>query len=284
LRPFDQGFYINGAISAFGFNASATIDIDPNKGIAVEGQMDKIVIVTETLFSIRAAEGAGGPRVSVATFTQPNQTDEQLRPPHIYINGLVQILGLSRAVYVRLTTKGFEFDLNGWLIPLVYLDAHGSIGGPSYLKVGGAVQVGIDTINLGPLGKISLDSYAQGALDIQVAESGASASVEAHFRFAGQGFDLPKQELDITTEALKELPETLYKAIKDFLWQLLQDAAKWAEYVAKGLIKGVEDSVKVLQEYFHKSLEEARKVWDEAVRIAAIATQICSVTTAALQL
>jgi hypothetical protein len=42
--------------------------------------------------------------------------------------------------------------------------------------------------------------------------------------------------------------------------------------------------VKVLQEYFHKSLEEARKVWDEAVRIAAIATQICSVTTAALQL
>jgi len=285
---FDEAFFISGAISFLGYDAEATIEIDPSKGIAVDAQMDKLVIGNETVFSIRASNGEGGPIVSAATFTQPQQADEKFKPPHFYINGHMEILGLSRDIYVSLTESGLEFDFNGNLLSAITVDLHGKSSSSTFLGVGGTARVGIDTIDLGLLGNVDIDTDAEGTLDLKVDAEVIAATLQASFRFAGQGFDIPKFNLDVTTSALRNLAETLYQKIKDVLIQLLTDAARWAAYVAKGFITGVEDVVKVLQEQFGKTAEEAKKIYDDArgivEEIADDSKSICSTTTAAMHL
>jgi hypothetical protein len=102
---FPQDFYINGKIEFLFFNLETTINIDPNQGIAIDAQMDKIVIGHEHLFSLKALEGDGGPNLSVATYTQPDQKVEELKSPHFYINGQLEMLGISRGAFVSLTKK-----------------------------------------------------------------------------------------------------------------------------------------------------------------------------------
>ncbi len=280
LPPFEPDFYVSGGIDLLGFHAAATINISPNQGIAVDAEMDRIVIGTEALFSLKAAEGTGGPCLSAATFTQPNETNEKFRPPHFYINGEFEILGLTREVYVSLTTSGLEFDVNGQMTPLLFIDVHGCINGVTQLGFGGDVKVGLGTIDLGPLGKIDVNTDVEGKLDIQVNGATIVAKLAAGFQFAGKGFDLAV-DLDIHTAALLDLPETLLNLLKQQLEDFLNDAAKWAECVAKGLIKGVEDMEQVLRDVFHKTAAEAKAIADQAWQTAKGA---CAVTTAALHL
>jgi hypothetical protein len=124
--PFKEGFFLNGAITVFGFDASAKIDMSANKGIAVDAQMDKIVIGTEALFSIKAAEGDSGPRVSASTYSQPQNAVAAFRSPHFYINGGMEMLGVKREIFATLTRDGFEFDLNGDLVTAVNFDVRGT--------------------------------------------------------------------------------------------------------------------------------------------------------------
>lgn len=268
LPPFDRGFFVNGAIGFFGFDASATIDISPNQGIAIDGQMDKLVIGTESLFSLRAAQGDGGPRVSVATFTRASDPDPQLRPPHFYVNGHMKMLGASRDIYARLSTNGLEFDLKGNLLPAVDFDLHGTVGGPGYLGVGGALRVGVGTLDLGPLGKIDIGTGVDGKLDIRARDKSISASLQGRFQFAGQGFDIPRINLDVSGDAFVGLASALYDTVKKILLDFLLDAAKWAEYIGRGFITGVTDMASVLQGTFKASAEDAARFMRAAGRTA----------------
>ncbi|MBV9231708.1 MAG: hypothetical protein JOZ18_20535 [Chloroflexi bacterium] len=261
---FPQGFYINGTLSFFGFSATATIEVNPNQGIAIDGGMDRIVIGTESLFAIEKAQGEGGPQVSVATFTQPNQADEQFRPPHCYINGTMKMLGLSRALYIRLTTSGFEFDLSGYLVPGANFDVHGSFFGLTDLEVGGTIQVGIDTIDLGPLGKININTGANCQIDISVKGSVISATLEASFAFAGQNYSIPKYDLDINAEPLKDLPGVLRDKIKVILSDALKDPTQWVKHVADGAISGVDDMATVLKAAYGETIDGAASLLADA--------------------
>lgn len=266
LPAFDPAFYVNGAISFFGFDASATIDISPNQGIAVDGRMDRLVIGTEALFSLRAAEGGGGPRVSVATFTRPSDPNPQFRPPHFYVNGHLEMLGLSREIYANLSARGMEFDLNGDLLPAMRFDLHGTAGGPSYLGVGGGVNVGVGVLDLGPLGKIDIGTGVDGKLDIEVSAEKISATMQGEFQFAGKGFKVPEFDLGIRTDAITGLAVRLYEMVKKILLDFLKDAAVWAEFVGKGFITSVSDMAAVLKDTYKVAAQEAARIMRAAGR------------------
>lgn len=248
---FPQGFYISGAIEFFGFNASVKVDISTNRGIAIDAQMDKIVIGNETLFSITAEQGDGGPQVSVATFTQPEEEKPEFRPPHFYVNGQLEMLGLKKGVYINLTENGLQFDLNGDLIPGVHFDLNGYFDSLTNMDVSGDVKIGIGDIDLGPLGKISIDTGVEGKLEIGVKGDDIFARLNAGFEFAGTSHTLAQIDLDISTDVLVNLPSIVFNAVKKFLEELFTDPQKWAEWVAKGFIKGVDDVEKVLDDVFH---------------------------------
>lgn len=230
---FPQGFFINCAIDFLGFNADATIDISTSRGIAIDAQTDKIVIGTEVVFALKAAKGPGGPIVSASTFTQPKHPVKEFRPPHFYINGSLEMLGIVKATFVTLTTKGFEFDLNGNLVPGVFFDLHGMFAGPQHLAVGGGIKVGLGTIDLGPIGKVHIDTDADGSLDIQVHGQDIGAKVSAQFEALGKKHRIGTFGLDVSDKALAKLPALLAKKAEALLNQ-----------TAKDLLKGVEDAQK----------------------------------------
>ncbi len=280
LTPYDPDFYINGAIKVLGFNASATIDVNPNQGVAVDAEMDRIVIGHEKLFSIAAMQGDGGPIISAATFWQPDHPVERFKTPHFYINGKLELLGLTREAFVTLTTKGFEFDLNGQMTPYLFMDVHGHIKGISDMNIGGDVKIGLDTIDLGPLGKININTGVEGKIDIGVSGSTIYAKLDASFKFAGKTFDLPI-ELEVDANSLLDIAKTVYEYVKKQLLELLKDPIEWAKRVYENLIQEVKDISKVLVEQFHKTVEEAKQIISEAEKLA---QRACAMTKAAVKM
>lgn len=236
LPMFPQGFYINGAIEFLGFSASMTVDISKNKGIAVDAQMDAIVIGNENLFSIKAAEGTGGPIVSISTFSDPTNPVKEFQSPHFYINGAIKILGMTKSAFVNISTSGASFDIKGDIVPvLVSGELNGSFSSITDMNIGGSLRVGIKDIDLGPLGNFKIGTGAKCTVDFHVKSSDIGAKLGVKFELGGDTLDVGTISIDIATKTFEDLPEILFNAIKDFLEDLFKDPKKWAKYAASAL-------------------------------------------------
>jgi hypothetical protein len=164
---FPQAFYLNAAISFAGFDAQATIDILPNKGFSIEAQMDKMTILDDNLFSIRALQGDGGPKISVSTFNQPENPVKEFQLPHFYVNGSLTMLGVKQGIYANVTVHGIEFELVGNLVPGVHFDLAARFG-KSGIGANGKVKAGVGTIDLGPLGKAKINTDLEVVVDVDI--------------------------------------------------------------------------------------------------------------------
>jgi hypothetical protein len=173
---FPQGYYINAALSVAGFDASATVDIRANTGVSVDAQMDKIVLFDERLFSLTALQGGGGPKLSLATFTQNSNPEAKFRPPHFYINGSMTLLGVKQGVFASVSVKGVDFELVGRLLPGVTFDLDARFG-KSGLGANGTVKVGVGTIDLGALGKAKINTDLEVDVDLDIDVGGKSVSL-----------------------------------------------------------------------------------------------------------
>ncbi|MFE8595380.1 hypothetical protein [Archangium violaceum] len=180
---FRQAFYLNAAISFCGFDAEATIDVVPGRGISIDAQMDKISLLDDKLFSIAALQGGGGPRISAATYSQPDQQDVQFQPPHFYINGSLTLLGVKRGLYANVTTQGIDFELVGNLMPGVKFDLDARFG-KSGLGVSGKVKVGVGTVDLGALGKAKINTDIEVDVDLDITGKAHDVSAAPDTRWA----------------------------------------------------------------------------------------------------
>ncbi len=265
---FEQGTFINTRLKLWAFDATAKVLIKPAQGVSVDGTMARLVIGTEQLFSVTSADGKAGPRVSAATFTQPGEKDPALKGPHFLIDGRVSLLGLERQLYVSVSPRGFEFEMKGSLTHDASYDLEGSFDGPTKLRAGGAIVVEVGTLNLGPLGKVTIASGVKGSLDVGVKGSTIQAKFTGGFEFAGQHFDLPEIDLDVHTASLPGLPGRVVELAPRALEGFLKDATRWARLVHDGLIAGVQDVAGVLKQFFGKTTAAAATVM-RAARYAA---------------
>lgn len=274
-------FFLNGAIRLFGLQAEATLTIEPARGFAVDAAMSPVVIYRESFFSITSTtDPTQGPRVSGATYTQPDQADPQLRPAHLLLDGRVEILGLQRQAYVAATSDGFVFDIGGDVQPAVRLDAHGSFAGLDAFKFGGSAQVGVGTIDLGPLGQVAVDTGADAALDLGLQDAAVWARMGIGFEVGGEAHKVEAQ-LDATGSQLADIAAFVLQQIKEFLTHLFSDATTWLKAVASGAVQGVEDAVAVLRQVFGKTEEEALQLYNAVMEDA---QKVCALTRAALLL
>lgn len=261
-------FFINGAIELFGLRAQATITVDPARGLAVAAGMSPIVIYRESFFSVTSSERSDvGPQVSGASFSQPDLPDPDLRDPHLVIDGQIQVLGLVRRSYVRVTTSGLAFDLSGDVQPGVRLDTHGHFNGLTDFNFGGAATVGIGTIDLGPLGKVAINTGVKAGLDIGLQGEHIWGRLDFSVQFAEQSHAI-QVALDVTAGQLADLAGVVYEAIKAFFLQLFSSAAEWMRAVAEKLVEGVQDAIAVLEDFYHKTEREALAIFNAAMDAA----------------
>lgn len=260
---FDQGTFLNTGLQIFIFQAMAMVLVKPSQGVSVDGTMNRIVLGSENLFSIQSADGKGGPRLSAATFNQPAMPDPALRGPHFLLDGQLNFLGLKRKLYVNVNAHGFSFDFQGDLVPGSTYDLNGKFSGLTDLSVGGAIKIGIGAIDLGSLGKVNINTGANGTLSAGVQPT-PFARFNGGFQFAGRNFSLSAIDLDVMRETLDQLPKKVLDAVVAALKNFFLDASQWAALVRTGVVIAVADVTKVLHDVYHKSAQEAAQVLRQA--------------------
>jgi len=274
---FQQGYFLNGAVKILGWRAEATIDIQQNRGLSIDAQMDPISIGKGGLFSITAAKGNGGPQLSISTMAQPSHPDEALRQPHILINGAAQLLGIKQSVYASLTSKGLILELKGALAPGVEFDLDLECSSSGF-AADGDIKAGIGTIDLGDLGKIKINTDIEGTLGIRINGDDISVVLEASFEFLGDEKSLGRVKLGTSPDELTQLGKTLGKKVENLLREEFKDASKWTNAMKNGVVDGVDDAGKVLTKVYGKSEAEAKEVAKDIGKGATKATKAVTKT------
>ncbi|HLJ89313.1 MAG TPA: hypothetical protein VKZ53_21020 [Candidatus Angelobacter sp.] len=265
---YPQGFFVNTGLHVLLFQGEAKILVMPSQGVSVDGSMNRIVIGTESLFSIESADGKKGPRVSAATFNQPTMTDPVLRKPHFLIDGQINILGLKRETFISLSTSGFAIELAGTYLPGFTYDIKGHFDGPSNMGVSGSLHIGVGNVDLGPLGTIKIDTGASGTLDLGVKGSSIWAKFSAGVVLACEKLNLPNIDLDTNTHSLAELPKKVFDLVVEALKNFLKDPAKWAKFLRAGIITGIQDVGKVLKSVYNLTEQQAAQAMKAAGYVA----------------
>lgn len=268
---FPAGFYVNGAISFFGFHAEVTVDISPSEGIRVDAEMSKIKLISDHVFSIQAAKGGGGPRLSVSTFEQPKDPVPELRPPHFLINGQAWVLGFGASVYASAGPEGLLFDLRGQPAPELSIDLHARFQSHVF-EAGGAVRAGVGTIDLGRIGKIKVNTFVEGSIDVSIDGERVDVKVDAVFSFLKERAKI-EARLGFKDKVFADLPAELAREVEGHLRALFKDVDRWADAFKHGLVEGVERPAKVLEEVYGKSAREAEKLGADLERGAAEAAK-----------
>lgn len=267
---FPQGYYVNAAIDILGFTASATIEVSIYRGISIEATMDPITVGDGRLYRISSADGKTGPALSIASFTQPNHPIEAFRPPHCFIDGGITLLGVTSAVRASVTTRGIELTLSGPLAPMTTFDIDARLGKGGFAGAG-QIVVSVGSFDLGPLGKVKLDTRVECGVEIDIDAADATVVVDADFVFMGEPLAIPEFELAVTSDALAKISRTIADRVEARLRDEFKSADRWARALASGALDGVDDAEKVLQDSFGKSQAAAKatlKAANDAARSA----------------
>lgn len=255
---FEQGFFLSGRLKTPVLDGSVTILVNPSQGIAADGEMNRLIIWKEQLFSLTSADGKGGPRVSVATFSQPTHPDPNLRRPHFLIDGNMRLLGLSRRTYVTASEQGFAFALDGQVAPALSVDLKGRFNSLQDFTAGGTLDIGVGRIDLGPLGSVNIGTGVKARLDASFNGSAVKATVAGGFQFAGETLSIPNIDLNLD-EGLLQLPRRAADEVAKVLKAFLSDVGRWVALVGRALIGGVADMAGTLKDTFKVPLEDAAK-------------------------
>ena len=241
-QRFPEGLFLNGEINFFGFSVSASVSIDTRKGIAIDEIMDPVCIGGSHLLSITGAGKDKGPRVSIATYTQPKEQNPAFRNPHFYISGSLSLLGIKDSVLISITNKGFEFDIKGNLVKSVSFDLGAHIAGPQHLSIHGSAKVGLGTIDLGVLGKIHIDTDAKVTLRIGINGAITTAEADINFEALGKSHHIASLKLNIKDPFLAKLEHIVGNEVKKLVSNtakaMLKDLDK-AQRKVNGLSKNI---------------------------------------------
>jgi hypothetical protein len=264
---FQQGFFVTARLKVVAFDVAATVLIRPNQGILVDAAMAPIVIYKPALLSLTAMDGEAGPRLSIATFGQPAESDATLRTPHALIDGQLTFLGVARRLYVSISERGFAFALAGQITPGFTADIEGEFAGLTRLSASGNMQIGIGRIDLGALGTADIASGAKASLGVEFNGSAATSKVSGSFEFAGQRLAIATFALDIDA-GLMSLPGRITQEATAVLKAYLTDVQRWAQAIGRAALTGVTDMALTLRQVYKANSRDAARLMHTALRTA----------------
>lgn len=285
---FDQGMLLNGKLSILDQSATCRIEISQNKGLLVAAQLEKpLIIYKKAFFRLAAldnsntekegknkgeAKTAGkGVMVSIATMRQPKHPEVAFRNPHIYLNGQLDMMGLTGVCYVSITSHGCFFKLSitqrqNLKLPGISGKANqataidGNFGQLNNLSA--SVESGSDydlRLDFGELGKLRFKTAVAGGVAIAFDGRRATAAFSGSFSFKKQRYQI-KLKLKVDGDDLAKLAELVAKAVRDCFADVFDDAGRWAKMAKDGLmegVKGVDDASRLLKSHFKQDAAAA---------------------------
>ena len=283
---YREGFFLNGTLRVLGLEATSRIEVNSAKGIAIDSSINKALIIdNKQFFRLAAAQGGGGPELSIATFRQPNHKVAEFRSPHIYVNGELGLLGLTATCFVEITKSGGKFmiaqtatsTMKGGVIKAAVSNTWSIEGqvGAKVLAAGGSVTVAIDgSMSLknlmGPaakeMGSLKLKLSVACAADASYGNGKASASLEGSCSYQGEKIRF-KTKMSTNAPSLGEVEKIVEKELEKAFKELLSVGEKWAKWANKGLVDGVKDvkqAARVMSDVYDKSAEETAKALQAA--------------------
>jgi hypothetical protein len=238
---YRQGFEIEADITFLALHARIKAIIRVRQGIMADVDVAPMIIYNRDFFAITDASGGAGPRLSIASFDQPNHPDPNLRGPHFLLTGKLRLLGVDvSSTYISVTESGLVFQLKQQLTPLLYTEIKGSFTSLNNLSAGGAANVGIDRqLDLGQLGQVRVQTVVNGSLTLGYNGSSAFAKYKGGFDFQGLHGEVPETTLDVNGPALATIADTLWAPVSNFIKMALKSADQWLKWVRDNVIPGI---------------------------------------------
>ncbi len=244
------GYKVQGELDFFDLKVKTDVQISQNKGISVDATMDPIVIGGESFLAIRGSGGHGGPVLSLSTYKtdKPAPYDE----PHFLLSAEINLLGVvGEDIFVQILGDKVQFDLKGSLVQDIDYELSGHFDGLNNFGGGGGATVAIDTtLDFGKLGKLYFNMSLDASIELGWNGSEATATCESAFDFKGHHFDIAKFDLDIDGASLAKLVSLLTGKVKDRLDDWLHVMEHWLDWFKNGILTGVDDAGKVLEDVF----------------------------------
>ncbi|BAZ36677.1 hypothetical protein NIES4101_25970 (plasmid) [Calothrix sp. NIES-4101] len=270
LGPKDAGLTFNAGVKLVGqfdffmVHLRAELDIIPNKGFAADLLLvDPIILIKDYLEIIGNKDMTRGPQFSMSTYTV-QRTDLQTGilvtlPPHFYLDGKIILLGLTVATTVNVSSAGVLIDFKA-SIGDASLGADMSVNTALNQTTEFSFEIAADVHINNPkfelfhtdLGTLSINLDISAGLTFGANANGLFFKIaDTSFTIGSTHFTILGFDLDVTTQRLTDLPGIIYDEVKNLIWEFLRLAENWLEWVSEGLITGVEDLAKVLEDVYN---------------------------------
>ena len=248
----DEGVTIQGSLTAWGWNASAYVNVDTFDGITVRADMDPLDI--GGVFKLTGAQNDPAPIMRMKV--SPSST------PYLYVSGKVYLLGLSQELRIEANESGLSFFLRSQVgnflttkLTCTYGDGDFEATGSIDFNLNVNIPTSFGTI---PLVNIGFDA----ATTIRAGQThGFYLSVSGSFQFYGQQLTMPTLTLQIAPSTFEALYNAVIKQIRDAAEELFKSIFRtleeWANAVAQGVVQFSGAVADVAKNVYNASAEAA---------------------------
>ncbi|SME94769.1 fascin domain-containing protein [Pseudobacteriovorax antillogorgiicola] len=276
-NEFQPGFLLSACVRIMSFEAYASIDISPNKGIAIDAYINKaIVIGSKEFFLLSDIKGKTGPYLSVSTYTQPKHPVKEYRPPHLFLNGRLKVMGLQVDCYAEISSKALKIDANLKLTNTIKSSVakgkvefdilvQANVGDIEefFAKFAIAYKVSID-LYLSGVKALEFDTAIAGAIELGLKNGKPYAHLAAALKMCGDSYKVGVT-LQPGKDNLNDAGKFLAREVSHFFESIYEDVERFVEDVGKGVLKGFEETEKlgkVLVDHFDQSAKDVAHAFD----------------------
>lgn len=179
---YDPGIKVSGVLELLMLKVEVDVEINQNKGIKIDVEMDPIVVLSEQFFSItRLNDLNHGPKLSLLTY-QDGHTE-----PHFYLDGQITLLGQGFGIKINITKDGLDFRIEQHVLGVVTFTLYGTIKDPLNFHIGGSIDVDFSHSPIDILDDI-INEVADASVEVGLKEGSPYAN--ASFHVLGIGVDI----------------------------------------------------------------------------------------------
>ncbi len=259
----DEGITVMGKLTAWGWSASAFINVDTFDGITVRADMDPV-----NLFNVFEITGAqGDPAPVLRTKISPSST------PAVYISGRVSLLGISNQIKIEADSRGLNFLLEARLRDILTSRLNCTFGNGNFAASGSInfnLNVTIPT-KFGDIPLVDIGLNAKAILRAGEAD-GFFMSLNGNFRFYGKTVTLPQLKLSVAPRDFEAVFNAVVKQIRDnavkLFGSVFETLEQWANAVKSGVIKFTGEVADVAKNVYRASRDEAVRAYKTLNRTA----------------
>lgn len=248
----DEGVTVMGRLVAWGWKASAYINVDTSTGITARADMDPINIL-----GVLKITGAGTDPAPILRL-RVGPTDI----PYVYISAKIEFLALVQELQIQADEKGLLFILNRSLgnllttnLTFAYKDYNFNASGSINFNLNASVNTPFGRITLVDIGFNASATIRAGR------DAGFFAQFSGGFRFYGKDVSFPTLTINAPPSDFQAIYNAVIKQIEDKALDIFDDVFKtleeWANAVKNGVIAFSGEVATVAKDVYKASKEAA---------------------------